>query len=145
MIRRPPRSTLFPYTTLFRSLLGVGTGNHGQGKGALKLGHGLAHGGSQISVQVAFDQVGDHLSVGVAGKDVARCTEPLFQRRIVLDDSVMRHRDAPRAIAVGVCIALTWPAVGGPTGMANAVGALRWSRGEQLFELCQFPLCAAQD
>src|SRR3989441_2724021 len=25
MIRRPPRSTLFPYTTLFRSLLGGGT------------------------------------------------------------------------------------------------------------------------
>src|SRR3712207_7962491 len=24
MIRRPPRSTLFPYTTLFRSCLGVG-------------------------------------------------------------------------------------------------------------------------
>src|SRR5256885_12531770 len=24
MIRRPPRSTLFPYTTLFRSLLGLG-------------------------------------------------------------------------------------------------------------------------
>src|SRR3712207_9541777 len=26
MIRRPPRSTLFPYTTLFRSLGGGGTG-----------------------------------------------------------------------------------------------------------------------
>src|SRR2546430_17691159 len=26
MIRRPPRSTLFPYTTLFRSLLGVTRG-----------------------------------------------------------------------------------------------------------------------
>src|SRR2546427_1827042 len=26
MIRRPPRSTLFPYTTLFRSLLGVAGG-----------------------------------------------------------------------------------------------------------------------
>src|SRR2546427_2419505 len=26
MIRRPPRSTLFPYTTLFRSLAGVGVG-----------------------------------------------------------------------------------------------------------------------
>src|SRR5260370_5673948 len=25
MIRRPPRSTLFPYTTLFRSMLGVHT------------------------------------------------------------------------------------------------------------------------
>src|SRR2546422_7175597 len=27
MIRRPPRSTLFPYTTLFRSLLGLGAGD----------------------------------------------------------------------------------------------------------------------
>src|SRR2546423_10999392 len=26
MIRRPPRSTLFPYTTLFRSLVGLSTG-----------------------------------------------------------------------------------------------------------------------
>src|SRR2546422_5127557 len=34
MIRRPPRSTLFPYTTLFRSLLGAGkksdSGSHRQ-------------------------------------------------------------------------------------------------------------------
>src|SRR2546429_4345346 len=27
MIRRPPRSTLFPYTTLFRSLVGAGGGD----------------------------------------------------------------------------------------------------------------------
>src|SRR3989454_3978519 len=27
MIRRPPRSTLFPYTTLFRSFLGVAAGS----------------------------------------------------------------------------------------------------------------------
>src|SRR3712207_8707948 len=26
MIRRPPRSTLFPYTTLFRSIIGMGVG-----------------------------------------------------------------------------------------------------------------------
>src|SRR5256885_15977614 len=29
MIRRPPRSTLFPYTTLFRSVLGCELGLHG--------------------------------------------------------------------------------------------------------------------
>src|SRR2546430_13571009 len=29
MIRRPPRSTLFPYTTLFRSLERVGAHEHG--------------------------------------------------------------------------------------------------------------------
>src|SRR3712207_9548214 len=28
MIRRPPRSTLFPYTTLFRSLLSIPRGAH---------------------------------------------------------------------------------------------------------------------
>src|SRR3712207_9529118 len=31
MIRRPPRSTLFPYTTLFRSRPGVGAGPPAQG------------------------------------------------------------------------------------------------------------------
>src|SRR5256885_7192908 len=31
MIRRPPRSTLFPYTTLFRSLLGHQHANSGWG------------------------------------------------------------------------------------------------------------------
>src|SRR2546422_3634388 len=29
MIRRPPRSTLFPYTTLFRSVSGLNTANSG--------------------------------------------------------------------------------------------------------------------
>src|SRR3712207_7292804 len=30
MIRRPPRSTLFPYTTLFRSVVAQRLGGHGQ-------------------------------------------------------------------------------------------------------------------
>src|SRR2546430_10460598 len=33
MIRRPPRSTLFPYTTLFRSRARVGAGRGGKGAG----------------------------------------------------------------------------------------------------------------
>src|SRR2546427_9489598 len=32
MIRRPPRSTLFPYTTLFRSVLDMSTGVVARGK-----------------------------------------------------------------------------------------------------------------
>src|SRR3712207_8465206 len=32
MIRRPPRSTLFPYTTLFRSRLRVAAGDEGLGQ-----------------------------------------------------------------------------------------------------------------
>src|SRR2546430_8909277 len=33
MIRRPPRSTLFPYTTLFRSVLATGCGGSSKTKG----------------------------------------------------------------------------------------------------------------
>src|SRR5687768_18263292 len=33
MMRRPPRSTLFPYTTLFRSLAACGGGGGGDGDG----------------------------------------------------------------------------------------------------------------
>src|SRR2546430_8939019 len=44
MIRRPPRSTLFPYTTLFRSLkIGIcSLENHGENKDDLGGGSGFA-------------------------------------------------------------------------------------------------------
>src|SRR3712207_8641566 len=38
MIRRPPRSTLFPYTTLFRSRLIPPDGRSGQGQGLGRIG-----------------------------------------------------------------------------------------------------------
>src|SRR2546422_1099152 len=43
MIRRPPRSTLFPYTTLFRSGF-IGLGNMGSAiaRNLIKMGHTLA-------------------------------------------------------------------------------------------------------
>src|SRR5688572_32700848 len=43
MIRRPPRSTLFPYTTLFRSVEGHRAGI-GQGLLAGRVGRGVAYG-----------------------------------------------------------------------------------------------------
>src|SRR5436309_15254355 len=44
MIRRPPRSTLFPYTTLFRSESGRQRGQHGE-RGALDQLHSLRQAG----------------------------------------------------------------------------------------------------
>src|SRR2546422_4538612 len=41
MIRRPPRSTLFPYTTLFRSPRSGGGGPCGLGRPAVVAGHRL--------------------------------------------------------------------------------------------------------
>src|SRR2546430_6720794 len=42
MIRRPPRSTLFPYTTLFRSPRAHGVGRGGSGHSAARVGAGRA-------------------------------------------------------------------------------------------------------
>src|SRR3712207_7654794 len=63
MIRRPPRSTLFPYTTLFRS---VAAEDDGQGLAHL-VGRNHArnercHRGPQQSVRQAADQPGDRKS-----------------------------------------------------------------------------------
>src|SRR3712207_7533101 len=39
MIRRPPRSTLFPYTTLFRSLRDDGAGGHDRARADVRAVH----------------------------------------------------------------------------------------------------------
>src|SRR3712207_7953698 len=56
MIRRPPRSTLFPYTTLFRSVLedvGVHPGAHHLGGGA---GSAVGHRVDQVEHLERVDQ-----------------------------------------------------------------------------------------
>src|SRR3712207_8513694 len=54
MIRRPPRSTLFPYTTLFRS----------QRIGALQLAEGVDEALDDARLAAARDEVDDGLGVG---------------------------------------------------------------------------------
>src|SRR5260370_23801293 len=56
MIRRPPRSTLFPYTTLFRS-------NHGGCNSDDNQNHNL--GRFRLSVTTALNAVADPLPQGV--------------------------------------------------------------------------------
>src|SRR5256885_7314412 len=55
MIRRPPRSTLFPYTTLFRSALVTG----GAGGIGLAIARQLAEGGARV---VLLDRSEEHTS-----------------------------------------------------------------------------------
>src|SRR3712207_7830394 len=58
MIRRPPRSTLFPYTTLFRSqaVLPGGGGGAGDMVRERGFGDGLGGGGGDAGVQPAVRQ-----------------------------------------------------------------------------------------
>src|SRR3712207_8323012 len=64
MIRRPPRSTLFPYTTLFRSaVVPHAVEHHGVAQPALDRAEGLlqlaVHGPGRAAVLVG-DPVGEH-------------------------------------------------------------------------------------
>src|SRR2546428_2973821 len=56
MIRRPPRSTLFPYTTLFRSVVSTGKRRggfrcHRRWQPEVRLGYGRRHVVSALSVR----------------------------------------------------------------------------------------------
>src|SRR2546422_7256018 len=72
MIRRPPRSTLFPYTTLFRSPANV------RAAGSVDEPNGHAHANAQI-LHVAFDER--------AGRERAR-------NRVTRDVTAAKGRDA---------------------------------------------------
>src|SRR5258708_30813933 len=50
MIRRPPRSTLFPYTTLFRSAVASGKGGVGKSTVAVNLALAWAAQGARVGV-----------------------------------------------------------------------------------------------
>src|SRR2546425_5219931 len=66
MIRRPPRSTLFPYTTLFRSFpTEIGTPRYDAGRGLLLLGKGdgtLAPVPGQVSGIAVYGRSEEHTS-----------------------------------------------------------------------------------
>src|SRR2546430_10456178 len=67
MIRRPPRSTLFPYTTLFRSIAGL--------VDQLALGGGLDVGGEQDRSAVAGEAQHDAGVVGARERAAGRRSE----------------------------------------------------------------------
>src|SRR2546422_11737625 len=61
MIRRPPRSTLFPYTTLFRSLPDLGEGALGLGRRRVVARRGARPplgGGERAAVDLAMGRKG---------------------------------------------------------------------------------------
>src|SRR5256885_13010228 len=59
MIRRPPRSTLFPYTTLFRSISCCDDGRQPQGSGIVERGSRTQHTKTQRDLRF---RSGEHTS-----------------------------------------------------------------------------------
>src|SRR3712207_7303914 len=82
MIRRPPRSTLFPYTTLFRSVPGVAPANV------------MIIGGGAVGTNAAFIAVGMEADVFVydVNIDVLRALDTALQGRSEEHTSELQSR-----------------------------------------------------
>src|SRR3712207_8189030 len=92
MIRRPPRSTLFPYTTLFRSAeisTGVGFFDH--------LLHLLAHhSGMDLNVEAKGDTwVDDHHTVEDTGLRSEEHTSELQSRQYLVCRLLLEKQQCP--------------------------------------------------
>src|SRR2546430_10480294 len=82
MIRRPPRSTLFPYTTLFRSLLVVDNGVYGDRMLKIARAHGIA---AQDRKSTRLNSSHSQISYAVF------CLKKIKNRYIVLGASMARR------------------------------------------------------
>src|SRR2546425_7693920 len=78
MIRRPPRSTLFPYTTLFRSLTGQ-----------LELSRGQLPGAEQLEIRAA--QLGEFGEQRLQG--TARVARPVAESIVRLEAEIGSSRE----------------------------------------------------
>src|SRR2546429_6839325 len=98
MIRRPPRSTLFPYTTLFRSLDDL----LGRRQGPQDV---LAHGLLPHAVDEGADDL--EVDVGLLEADVDRKSTRLNSSHGYISDAVfcLKKKHAPRPMS-GVAISL---------------------------------------
>src|SRR2546425_10561047 len=100
MIRRPPRSTLFPYTTLFRSVGGV----TGQGRQGRQL---------DAEGKLGLDGGGDERVIGWEGSDRSHSAEraDVFNAQLAgrdvlhleLDDRSEEHTSELQSLAYLVC------------------------------------------
>src|SRR3712207_8250560 len=102
MIRRPPRSTLFPYTTLFRSDALGRLHRHrvavAQGELEVRAAglHAVADPDDLEGLAVALRDAGDHVGDQRAGQAVQRTALPLVVRAGHLEDTVLGALDVDR-------------------------------------------------
>ncbi len=97
----------------------------------------------RAALRVFFHEMRDDFRVRLGHKFVAFALELLLQLEIIFNNSVVDDDDLAGAIAVRVRVFLGWPAVGGPTRVADAVGAFDGRFQNDFFEIAKLSRGAA--
>ncbi len=103
--------------------VGIVEAEGGNAIGALEQRQDALDGLGQIAVEMAGDQVGDDLGIGVAVEDDALLLQLGLEGGVVLDDAVVDDDDAAVAADVRMGVAVGRGAVGGPARVADADAA----------------------
>src|SRR3712207_8928944 len=94
MIRRPPRSTLFPYTTLFRSTRSTGTGSRSPGRRPLigsryarsfLAGYSTACGAEECDIYMSSHRSEEHTSE-LQSRQYLVCRLLLEKKKVLVRD-----------------------------------------------------------
>jgi hypothetical protein len=88
--------------------------------------------------------VGDDFGVGFGEEGVALGDEGRLELEVVFDDAVVDDDEGAGAVAVGVGVFFGGAAVGGPAGVADAIGAVDGVFGEDLGEVAELAGGAAE-
>ena len=83
----------------------------------------LGDGFHGIPLVIIIQQMGQHLRIGLRHKMVTLVGKLLFQWNIILNNTVMHHRDTALLIGVRMGVVIAGRAVGGPSGVADAAAS----------------------
>ena len=79
--------------------------------------------------------MGNNLGIGFGDELVTLRGELALEVEVVLDNAVVHHDDAARAVAMWVGVLFSWAAMGGPARVADTEGPLQRIFAQNLFKV----------
>src|SRR5256714_2615841 len=120
------------------NFVGILGGKKNERIDAAEFFQGTAHGFFEGRVfGMLLNEVGDNFGIGFGDEFVAFSLELFFELEIIFDDAVVDDDDLSGAVAVGMRVFFGGPAVGGPAGVADAVGAVDGRFLQGFFEIAE--------
>src|SRR5208282_6688265 len=89
------------------------------------------------------DQVRDDFRVRFGGELVSFGDQLLLERQIIFNNAVVHYHDLAGAVAMGMGVFFGGAAMGGPSGVSDAVGAVERLEADNFFQIAQLAFGAA--